>query len=509
MYKILILISFFLASPLLSCVAQQKVQTPNIVFIYADDIGYGDLGCYGATAVKTPQVDRLANEGIQFTNAYACASTCTPSRFSLLTGMYPWRLPNTGVARGDAPIVIPPSKFTVAKLLRDAGYATSAIGKWHLGLGEGGFNNQNWNGYITPGPKEIGFDYSYIMAATGDRTPCVYIENQRIVNLDPSDPVEVSYTTPFPGEPLGRDHPELLKMLPSQGHDQAIINGISRIGYMKGGKSALWVDENIADSITAKAVAFIKKNHDRPFFLYFGTNDIHVPRVPHPRFAGNTAMGARGDAIVEFDWSVGQILATLDSLGLSENTIFILTSDNGPVVDDGYQDEAADRLGNHTPSGSLRGGKYSAFEAGTRVPFIVRWNKTVKPGTSEALISQVDFLGCMAKLTGQIIPDGGAIDSFDQLDTWLGLSNKGRTYVMQNSGRTNCLVDSNWKYIEPSGGSKYDASTNIELGNDTIPQLYNLKKDSGERNNVAVSNPEIVKKLSEKLDAIKAGSKTR
>ncbi len=284
----------------------QERSKPNVIFIYADDVGYGDLECYGSNAVKTPNVNQLATEGIRFTNAYACASTSTPSRYGLLTGHYPWRRYDTGIARGDAPMIIRKDQYTVANLMKDAGYATAAVGKWHLGLGEGGYNCQNWNGYITPGPKDLGFDYSYIMAATGDRVPCVFIENQQVVNLDPSDPIEVSYTTPFEGEPLGRTHPELLKMHPSHGHDQAIVNGISRIGYMRGGKSALWVDENIADSITSKAIRFIEKNKNKPFFIYFGTHDIHVPRVPHPRFVGKTDMGPRGDAIVELDWSVGR-----------------------------------------------------------------------------------------------------------------------------------------------------------------------------------------------------------
>jgi len=509
MYKKVLLSACFLSGFSITSLAQKKAIMPNIIFIYADDVGYGDLSCYGATSVRTPNVDRLAKEGIRFTNAYACASTCTPSRFSLLTGMYPWRQPNTAVARGDAPSIIPSSQYTVAKMLRNAGYSTAAVGKWHLGLGEGGFNNQNWNGHITPGPQEIGFDYSYIMAATGDRTPCVFIENQRVVNLDPNDPIEVSYTKPFENEPLGRTHPELLRMHPSEGHDQAIINGIPRIGYMKGGKSALWVDENIADTITAKAVKFIENNRDKPFFLYFGTNDIHVPRVPHPRFVGSTTMGPRGDAIVEFDWSVGQILDVLDRLGLTENTLIILSSDNGPVVDDGYKDQAVEKLGNHNPWGLLRGGKYSAFEAGTRVPFIVRWSKTVKPKTSEALVSQIDFLGSMAKLSGSMLPDSVAPDTFDELSVWLGNSSKNRNFVLENSGKTNSIVINKWKYITPGKGARYDASTNIELGNDTIPQLYNLKVDVGERHNLAESHPKQIRKLANKMDQIKSSKRTR
>ncbi len=470
--------------------SEKLPRKPNVVFIYADDIGYGDLQCYGATEVRTPNVDRLANEGIRFTNAYACASVSTPSRYGLLTGQYPWRRKDTGIARGDAPMVIHKEQYTVADLLHDAGYTTAAVGKWHLGLGEGGYNCQNWNGFISPGPKDIGFDYSYIMAATGDRTPCVFIENQRVVNLDPADPIQVSYDAPFEGEPLGSRNPEMLTMMSSHGHDQAIVNGIGRIGYMRGGKSALWKDQNIADSITSKAVRFIKQNDPgitgRPFFLYFCTQDIHVPRVPHPRFTGKTNMGPRGDAIAEFDWSVGKILETLDEMGLSENTLVILTSDNGPVIDDGYKDQAVERLGTHKPWGPLRGGKYSAFEAGTRIPFIVRWSGTVKSGISESLVSQIDLFGSMAELTGQKIPDTTAMDSFNSIDTWLGKSVRDRKYIIEQSvSGALSVVKGNWKYISPNKGPRYSANTNIELGNDTVPQLYNLSDDIGERTNVA------------------------
>lgn len=493
--------------------SEKEPQKPNVIVIFADDIGYGDLECYGARAVKTPNVNRLAAEGIQFTNAYACASTCTPSRYGMLTGQYPWRRDDTGIARGDAPMIIRKEQYTVASLLRQAGYTTGVVGKWHLGLGEGDFNSQDWNGLITPGPKDIGFDYSYIMAATGDRTPCVFIEDGRVANLDPNDPIEVSYTTPFEGEPLGSTHPELLKMHPSHGHDMAIVNGISRIGYMRGGKSALWVDENIADSTTSKAVRFIEKNNPKvsgkPFFLYFGTNDIHVPRVPHPRFVGATDMGPRGDAIAEFDWSVGQILETLDRLGIAENTLIILSSDNGPVVDDGYQDQAVERLGDHKPAGVLRGGKYSAFEAGTRVPFLVRWPGQAKPGISQALVSQIDLMGSLSQLSGQPIPDQAAPDSFNALDTWLGKSEKSRDYVVLQSTGTMSFVQENWKYITPSKAARYNRFTNTELGNDTVPQLYNLSTDVGEKVNVALENSDVVQQLAAKLQEVKATERTR
>lgn len=513
-------------------------QKPNVVIIYADDIGYGDLECYGAQAVRTPHVNRLAEEGVRFTHAHACAATCTPSRYGMLTGEYPWRRNDTGVARGDAPMVIRKDQYTVASLMRDAGYATAVIGKWHLGLGEGEFNSQNWNGLITPGPREIGFDYSYIMAATGDRTPCVFIENQQIAHLDPADPVEVSYTHPFEGLPLGSTHPHLLTMHPSHGHDMAIVNGISRIGYMRGGTSALWVDENIADSITAKAVRFLETHQPsstgKPFFLLFGTHDIHVPRVPHPRFRGMTGMGPRGDAIAQFDWSVGQILETLDRLGLSENTLVILSSDNGPVIDDGYRDQAVELLGDHLPAGPCRGGKYSAFEAGTRVPFIVRWPGKASPGTSGAPISQIDLFATLATLTGVYeetgmtgkshlvtppedhggnrdtppskaspVPPGAAPDSHNALETWLNHSAQGRPFIVEQSTGTLSLLSGPMKYIAPSRAARYNSFTDTELGHDTIPQLYNLTSDPGETTNLASQDTLILRRLQTTLDSLR------
>jgi len=495
-----------------ACTQTQKPQQPNIVFILADDIGWGDFSCYGATKIQTPNVDRLAASGIRFLNAHCTASTSTPSRYSLLTGQYAFRRNDTGIAAGNAPSIIKPEQATVPKMLQAAGYTTGAVGKWHLGLGVD--TNQPWNDHITPGPKELGFDYSYIMAATGDRVPCVYLENQRIVNLDPTDPVEVSYETPFPGEPLGRDHPEMLFNLhPSHGHDMAIVNGISRIGYMRGGKQALWIDEYIADSITSKAVAFIENNKDKPFFLYFGTNDVHVPRWPHPQFVGKSGMGPRGDAILQFDWTVGQVLNALERNGLTDNTIIIITSDNGPVIDDGYQDRAVELLGDHKPWGAMRGGKYSAFEAGTRVPFIISWPAGgVKKGAdSRALVSHIDFFASMAALTGQSLANGEAPDSFNQLKAWLGKDNKGREYVIEHSvSGTLSIVEGDWKYIEPSKrDNPFMVNTGTETGFITQPQLYNLKDDIGERTNIAADHPDTVAKLAGLLEQVKNTPQTR
>ena len=469
---------------------------PNIVLIYADDLGFGDVSCNGAKAGLTPSVDRLAKEGLNFTDAHSSSATCTPSRYALLTGRYPWRRQGTGVLPGDARLIIEPGRTTLASVLKEAGYRTGVVGKWHLGLGREALD---WNGEIKPGPLELGFDESFIMAATGDRVPCVYIRGHRVVGLDSADPIEVRYDRPIEGEPTGKTNPGLLRLHPSHGHDMAIVVGISRIGSMKGGKSALWKDEEMADTFTREAVEFLRRNRSGPFFLYFATHDIHVPRVPHPRFAGRSGMGPRGDAIVEFDWLVGEVLRALDENGLAGNTLVILTSDNGPVVVDGFRDEAVEKLGDHRPAGPYRGGKYSKFEGGTRVPFLVRWPGRVRPGTSKALVSQVDLVASFAALVGSPDRPAPALDSRDHLAALLGEDPIGRESLIEHAGGL-AVRHGKWKFIPASNGPRRNVPTNSELGNDPTDQLYDLDADPGEVHNVAGARPEIVERLRKELD---------
>ena len=472
---------------------EAEAAPPNIVLIYADDLGFGDVSCNGARAGLTPNVDRLAKGGLNFTDAHSTSATCTPSRYALLTGEYPWRKRGTGVLPGDARLIIEPGRATLASVLKGAGYRTGVVGKWHLGLGSDALD---WNGEIKPGPLEVGFDESFIMAATGDRVPCVYVRDHRVVGLDPTDPIAVQYGKPIVGEPTGKDDPGLLRLRPSHGHDMAIVDGISRIGYMKGGKTALWEDETMAETFTREAVSFINRHKARPFFLYFATHDIHVPRVPHPRFVGGSGMGPRGDAIIELDWSVGEVLKALDANGLAENTLVVFTSDNGPVVDDGYRDEAVERLGDHRPAGPYRGGKYSKFEGGTRVPFVVRWPGRVKPGTSRALISQVDLVASFAALVGG--PGVATIDGRDQLPALLGEDPVGRETLIEQAGGL-AVRRGKWKFIPASNGPKLSGPTNTELGNDPAPQLYDLDADPGETRNLAGENREILDRLRKDL----------
>ena len=484
---------------------QKLPERPNVLFIYADDIGYGDLSCNGTSAVQTPNVEQLASEGIRFTNAHAAAATSTPSRYAMLTGQYAWRRQGTGIAAGNAAMIITPDRYTLADMFKEAGYQTGVVGKLHLGLGEK-TGEQDWNAVVKPNPGDIGFDYSYIMAATADRTPCMFMENGKGVGLDPNDPVYVSYKKNFPGEPSGKNNPELLRMHPSHGHDMAIVNGISRIGFMKGGKSALWRDEDIADSISAHAIRFIERSQaaNEPFFLYLATNDIHVPRVPHERFVGKSGLGPRGDALLSFDNTVGEVMKTLKRLNLDENTIVILSSDNGAVVDDGYQDQAVELLGNHKPTGIYRGGKYSSYEGGTRVPCIVRWKGQVKPGVSDHLMLQIDWLASFANMLGVNVPEGAAPDSENQLASWLDAGKSGRKVLVEHNSRNNLsLYDGTWKYIPAADGPAMNVTTNTELGNDPEnDQLYNLAEDPSEQNNLAEKEPERVKAMRAELSEI-------
>jgi len=496
----LILFAFFTQTK-----AQQK---PNIIIIYADDLGYGDVSCYGATKIKTPNIDKIAARGLRFTNAHSSSATCTPSRFSMLTGIYAWRHEGTKVARGDASLIISTDITTLPRMLQNAGYKTGVVGKWHLGLG--GKEGPQWNSDVKPGPLEIGFNYSFIMPATGDRVPCVYIENHKVVDLNPADPIKVSYDEKVGNEPTGKDNPELLKVKFTEGgHDQTIVNGVSRIGFMSGGKKARWIDEDMADVYTNRAINFINKNKNAPFFLYFATHDIHVPHLPHSRFAGKSGLGARGDAILSLDWTVGEVLKTLNQLKLEKNTMIVLSSDNGPAIQDGYMDGGFEKLNGHTPAGPLRGGKYSSFDAGTRVPFIVSWQGKIAAGVSDALISQMDLFASFANLTNQKLVANEAPDSYNMLNELLGKSLKGHSTLVEHTGNNGfSLIQGDWKYIEPSNGAKRNKN-NIELGNDLQPQLYNLKSDLGETKNVSKEYPDKLKEMKTILQTIKDKGRSR
>ncbi|CDF79877.1 arylsulfatase [Formosa agariphila KMM 3901] len=467
--------------------AEKVVTKPNVVVIYLDDLGYGDLSCYGATAFQTPNIDKLANGGVRFTNGYATSATCTPSRYAILTGVYPWRNKDAKILPGTAPLLISTTQETLPKLFKSKGYETAVVGKWHLGLGSG---HVDWNSHISPSPNEVGFDYSYIMAATQDRVPTVYIENGNVVGLDPNDPIEVNYNKNFEGEPTAISNPELLTMNWHHGHNNSIVNGIPRIGYMKGGEAAKWTDVDMADHFLEKAQTYVKNHKDQPFFLYYALQQPHVPRTPHPRFEGESGLGPRGDVILEADWVIGEFIETLKEEGLLKNTLIVFSSDNGPVLNDGYEDEAVEKIGNHDPKGGLRGGKYSLFEAGTHVPFITYWEGSIKPQVSDALVCQVDLMASLATLIdGEIKPS----DSENLLEAFLGESQIGRKSLILEANTKTAYREGDWIMIPPYQGDAINTQVNIELGIDEDYQLYNLKVDSAQLHNLAESNPDQLK----------------
>ena len=478
--------------------SQEEIKNPNILLIYMDDLGYGDVSSYGVGTLSTPNIDRISENGIRFTNGYSTSATCTPSRYAILSGEYPWRNQRARILPGNAPLLFDLSKETLPSLLKKANYKTAIIGKWHLGLGD---ENLDWNQSISPGPNDIGFDYSFILASTNDRVPSVYLENNKVLNLDKKDPLKVSYTENFIGEPTGKENPQLLKLFPSHGHDMSIHNGISRIGFMKGGKSALYLDENMSDTILVKTKKFIELNKANPFFLFYSLHQPHVPRVPHPRFVGSSGMGPRGDAILEADWAIGQVLDKIDELGLSENTMVVFSSDNGPVLDDGYKDEAEEKIGDHTPSGLLRSGKYSMFEGGTRVPFIISWPGKITPGVSDALVCQLDFMGSFSNLVGIKNP---SLDSQNTLNSFLGKSGKGRDQLVLEASGKIFLRKGNWVMIPPYEGPKIvNQWVKNETANSQDFQLYNLSDDLEQLRNLASDYPEKVQEMIKSMKEIK------
>ncbi|QEF99181.1 Arylsulfatase precursor [Stieleria maiorica] len=488
-------------------------EKPNVIVIMADDLGYGDVSCYGATSLKTPNIDRLSEEGVRFTNGYCSASTCTPTRYSLLTGTYAFRGERTGIAPPNAPAIIKPGTDTVASLLQRAGYTTAVIGKWHLGLG--GEDGPDWNGDLKPGPLEIGFDTCFLLPTTNDRVPQVYVHDHRVPNLDPADPLWVGNKKPSPDHPTGLTHRETLKMDWSHGHNSTIHNGISRIGFYTGGHAARFRDEDLADKWVEKSVEFIEQNQNEPFFLFFSSHDIHVPRMPHERFQGKTSLGFRGDAIIELDWCVGELMKTLDRLNLAENTLVVFCSDNGPVLDDGYKDGAIEKIGDHRAAGQYSGGKYSVYEGGTRTPFITRWKGRIKPGVSDEVVCTIDLAASLAALTEQSLPKDFFLDSFNVIDALLGEDQaKGRDHLVQQDNGANGtygLRAGKWKLHRYGKKTARNVVVETELANTQVPpfQLFNLEEDPAETTNVIGDHAEIASELKQQLDDIITQGRSR
>lgn len=483
---------------------------PNIIVMYADDLGFGDVSCYGADRIETPNIDRLAKEGIQFQQGYAAAATCTPSRYSLLTGSYPFRCENAKILPGDAPLIIDREELTLPKMVKRAGYATGVIGKWHLGLGNG---KVDWNQPLEDTPLDIGFDESMIMAATNDRVPCVYVEGNKVVGLNPDDPIEVKYQSenPWPDLPSGKENPELLKMLHSHGHNNAIVNGVGRIGFMRGGKDALWVDEDMAEVFLNRTKKFLDDHAQEPFFLFQAFHQPHVPRLPNQKFAGKSALGPRGDVILEMDWMVGETLDKLEELGIRDNTIIIFSSDNGPVLDDGYEDQAVELNGSHRPAGPLRGGKYSLYDGGTHVPTLLSWRGQLEHGKkSEAVVNHIDFLGSFAEMLNVELEDGEAPDSQNVLEALLGKSAVGRKeMLLEGSYGTKYFRQDDWVMIPPHEGGATARNVGSETGRRAHPQLFNVSIDISQATDLAAKNQDLVGAMASRLEELYERASTR
>ena len=489
---------FFIFFTLIGCSKNQinvssNIGKPNILIIYLDDLGYGDVSAYNKGNLQTPNIDKLANNGLKFTNGYSSSATCSPSRYALLTGKYPWRNPKAKIITGGS-LIIDTTEVTLPKVLNSNGYYSGIVGKWHLGLGS---TKINYNSVISPGPNQVGFNYSYIMADTQDRVPCVYIENGKVVNLDDDDPIEVNFAVNSNFDdynlPTGLNNPELTNMKWHHGHNGSIINGVPRIGYMKGGENALWRDIDMADHFLKKANEFLEENKKNNFFLFYSLQQPHVPRTPHPRFEGLSGMGPRGDVILEADWCIGQIYKTLEKLDLLKNTLIILSSDNGPVLNDGYYDNAVELLGDHDPFGGLRGGKYSLFEAGTKVPFIAYWKNIIQSGVSNEIISQIDLLSSISSIVGDKFRSR---DGKDLSNLILNNSGNGRKELIIEATTRTAFRSGDWVMIPPYNGVPVNKNVNIELGNSNEYKLFNIKNDPGQKINlIKVNNIQLQKMI--------------
>ena len=466
---------------------------PNIIFLMADDMGYGDLGCYGATQIPTPNIDRLASQGIRFTDAHAPSALCTPTRYGVLTGRYCWRTRlKKGVIYGHSKPLIKPDRLTVPSLLKQHGYKTACIGKWHLGFDwavkgetkepqEDGMN-VDYTKTVKNGPLEFGFDYFFGIAASLDMPPYCFIENNHTVGI-----------------PTLEKYP---------------YNTLQKKGLMPPG----WKDERVGPTFTRKAVNFIENNvktrPNKPFFLYLPISAPHTPCTPPDFIKGRSSAGVRGDMVTEVDWTTGQILDTLDRLNISENTLIIVTSDNGALtvgLPDWAKDPPAkydiEHFG-HRPNGALRGQKADIYDGGHREPFIARWPGKIKPAsTSDELICLIDLMATCAAIVGAKLPDNAAEDSYNILPALLDKKNHFpiREALVHHSGEGMFSIrQGRWKLVLGRGSGGFSIPPHIEpKPHQPQGQLYDLQADPAESNNLWAQNPQIVERLTNLLDKYK------
>lgn len=475
---------------------------PNVIILNVDDLGYGDIGCYGATKVKTPNIDRLAQEGRSFMDAHSSSAVSSPSRYGLITGEYPCRKGMWAPIFMNEVLQVDTARTTIADVMKHAGYSTAIIGKWHLGFQTE--KPMDWNKKLYPGPLELGFDYYFGVPILNSHPPFVYVENHHVVGYTPDDPFVCG------------------KKAETEEFDEKF--GLKDIGGAVAAHK-LYKDREVGTTLKEKAVQWIKDHKNAPFFLYYATTNIHHPFTPAERFVGTSQAGRYGDSIHELDWIVGEIMKTLEEEGLADNTLFIFTSDNGAMMNRGGQD--AWKAGHHM-NGKLLGFKFEAWEGGHRIPMIARWPGKIPAGsTSDMLMSNVDLLATMAALTGYELKENDGPDSFNMLPAITGNSKKQiRDHIIICPSHKSHLSirKDNWVYIPAQngggfGGKKIGTHTfggaavfqlthqvNSDIENAKVKpdapqgQLYNLEKDPYQTTNLYNKYPKMVKKLAKLLD---------
>ncbi|AKJ63641.1 sulfatase family protein [Kiritimatiella glycovorans] len=449
-------------------------RAPNVIVILTDDLGYGDLGCYGNRRVPTPSLDRLASEGILFTDGYAPAAICTPTRYAMLTGRYPWRTWLKKGVVGEAPSLIDPARYTLPKMFRDAGYATGCIGKWHIGLGtEEDKRDIDWNHPpIEPNPNTHGFDYSFILPVGHFFPPYVYMENDHVWNHDPDDPIRVVW--PERGKPT-----------------------------MEGGEQARYRQEDVTRDLVERVERFIDDHRRDPFFLYFATSKPHSPHIAHEDFQGRSRAGAYGDVLMELDWSVGEVIRHLEQRGLRENTLIVFASDNGGVgrMHGDLRDE------NYNPNTPLRGNKGDCLEGGVRVPFLVSWPARIAGGgRSSSVVCLTDLMASFATLLGRTLPEGAAPDSYDVLPALMdaGVQAPERPLVLQGRSGVLALRYDRHLYIGDPGNGDWDRSAERMPAADLKAQLYDLSLDRKEDFNLYDDLPGRASEMADILERLRS-----
>jgi arylsulfatase A-like enzyme len=499
-----------------ACNKNSGNEKPNIIIIFVDDLGYGDLSCYGAAKLHTPNIDRLAAEGRMFTDAHTVSAVCTPSRYALLTGEYPFRAKGGkgvwGPLRRDNKLIIDTARLTIAKVMKSQGYATACLGKWHLGFGEE--SPTNWNERLIPGPLQLGFDYYFGVPLVNSGPPFVYVENEHVVGLDPEDPL------------VKDGNPVTATQLYPDKSPNTYAGGVNA--------HALYKDDEIGTTLAAKAAKWIEDNKDNPFFLYLATTNIHHPFSPHTRFKGTSQSGRYGDFVHELDWMVGEVINALEEAQLTSNTLIIFTSDNGGMLNQGGQE--AWQMG-HRMNGDLLGFKFDAWEGGHRVPFVARWPGKIEPGTkSTQLLANIDLLATVAAITGYQLEEEDAPDSYNMLPALTGdPGNPIRDYLVIAPFRKEnlSLRKGKWMYIGARGGGgwnggnpgdhilggpaalKFTGEKNSDVADGEFiegapaVQLYDLEADLSQAINLAGEKPEVVSEMEETLNAIIHSKMTR